>query len=77
MNMANLFHEGLLIYDKIEEVELPFEDTSHDFPATSSSIAESLDISGLYPFVGILASFLDSFGPNTPIVNNVVANAPF
>ena len=60
-----------------EEVELPFEDASPDFPVGSSSREESFDTSGLQPFAKILASFLTSSGPNPPIVNNPVANIPF
>ena len=60
-----------------EEVELPFEDTSLDFPTGSSSREEILDTSGLQPFAEILANFLDSSGPNPLLVNNLVANASF
>lgn len=60
-----------------EEVEFPFEDAIPDFLVVSSSREEPLDTSGLQPFAEILASFLDSSGLNPPIVNNLVANAPF
>ncbi len=60
-----------------EEVELPFEDASPDFPAGSSSRAKNLDTSGLQPFAKILASFLDGSSPNPLVVNNLVANTPF
>ena len=60
-----------------EEVELPFEDASLDFPEGSSSRREPLDTSGFQPFVEILASFLDSLVPNPPVANNPVANVPF
>ena len=59
------------------EIEFPFEDVSPDFHVGSSSRAESFDISGLQPFSKILASFLECSGPNTLVVNHLVANIPF